>query len=268
MKNPSKTKSKVGSHGSAESQTGKILHARFRKFHHFDFILEDPISIPHRFSKKADIEIAGFLASLMSWGRRDIILKKSNELLGLMDDAPAEFINGYSQSDFKNIKRFVHRTFNGQDFDFFFMALKNIYLEKKGLEGLITSGVRKGGIKDGIQGLRLRFLELNPPERTLKHIPNPGRSSPCKRMNMFLRWMVRKDDQNIDFGIWKGIQASALLIPLDIHVGKEARKLGLLKRKQNDWQAVEELTGALKKYDRQDPVRFDFALFGEGVSRK
>jgi uncharacterized protein (TIGR02757 family) len=233
------------------------------------FIVSDPISIPHRFSKKEDIEIAAFLAASISWGQRPTILKNASTLMSLMENCPQDFVMNSSEMELMKFRNFVHRTFNGEDCMFFLLALKHIYKNCGGLENVFTLGFQKDAtIKNAIINFRDRFLETEHLSRSEKHISNPEKNSACKRINMFLRWMVRSDNKGVDFGLWKDIPPSALLCPLDVHSGNNARKYGLLTRNQNDWKAIEELTGNLRKFDANDPVKYDFALFGLGVFEK
>ena len=233
------------------------------------FIAEDPISIPHRFSQKEDIEVSGFLTAIISWGRRPAILKSAQKLMQLMDYAPYEFIIGADSLDLKRITGFVYRTFNSSDLLFLIEALRHLYLGKGGLESVCRSYFRETGeIKGLITGLRRELLGTTHLVRSEKHLAAPAKGSAAKRINMFLRWMIRRDDKGVDFGLWKSISPAALMIPLDVHSGNTARGLGLLQRKQNDWKAVEELTEKLRKFDPEDPVKYDFALFGTGVYGK
>ena len=231
------------------------------------FIEKDPVSIPHRFEIKEDIEISGFLTSILSWGQRPMILKKASILMELLENKPFEFITLASKEEFARFKTFIYRTFNGTDCSYFVSALREIYLFHGGLENVFINGYQNNSIKDALINFRKVFLSFKPPERTCKHFANVEKNASAKRLNMFLRWMVR-DDKIVDFGLWKGISASDLMIPLDLHAGRTARKLGLLKRNQNDWKAVEELTLKLKSFRPDDPVFYDYALFGVGVYGK
>lgn len=234
-----------------------------------EFIEKDPISIPHRFSLKEDIEIAGFFAATIAWGNRTMILNNAGKLMAMMDNAPYDFILNHAPSDLKPLEHFVHRTFNGIDCLYFIYSLKNIYINHVGLEKLFTDGYKQGlTIKSAITFFRSIFLETEYPDRTKKHLANPQKGSAAKRLNMFLRWMIRQDNKGVDFGIWKDIPPSVLQCPLDVHSGNVSRNLKLLKRKANDWKAVEELTKNLKYFDPIDPVKYDFALFGTGINEK
>ena len=224
------------------------------------FIESDPIQLPHRFTKKEDIEIVSFLISTIAWGKRGMIIKNGDRLIEIMENNPHEFILNYTSRKLE----FVHRTFNAIDLDFFFRSLRNIY-ENDGLENSFSVHPEIEGIKGRIVHFRERFLETEHEKRSEKHISNPMKGSAAKRINMFLRWMVRNDKQGVDFGIWKSIPASELYIPLDVHTSKHGRNLGLIQRKQDDWKALEELMSQLRKFDPVDPAKYDFALFGIGA---
>jgi uncharacterized protein (TIGR02757 family) len=234
------------------------------------FIEFDPISIPHQFSKKEDIEIAGFITATIAWGQRPTILKNANRLMAFMDGAPFDFVMHHQANDLLRLEGFVHRTFNDTDCKYFIKALKNIYQNHGGIEAIFQGAVLKLDLntEKGIVAFRKVFFELPFPPRTQKHLSDPGTNSAVKRLNMFLRWMVRKDKKGVDFGLWTAIHPRQLLCPLDIHSGRMARHLGLLDRNQNDWKAVVELTNTLKCMDPEDPVKYDFALFGLGVNQK
>ncbi len=242
----------------------EILEDNYRKFHQPFFIEDDPIHIPHLFTKKEDIEIAGFLTATIAWGQRKSILKSAHRIIKLMDGAPYDFILNHLEKDRAKVFGFVHRTFNADDLIYFFAALQNIYHNKGGLEKIFLHPQAKS-MKERLAHFRTIFFELDHLQRTEKHIANPFKGSAAKRINMFLRWMVRPSDAGIDFGIWTKLKPKDLMIPLDVHTSTVARKLKLLERKQNDWKAVEELTNNLKLFDANDPVKYDFALFGMGV---
>jgi len=231
------------------------------------FITNDPISIPHFFSKNEDIEISAFLTATIAWGQRPVILKNAKRLMLLMDEAPHDFILNATNADFNNFKTFVHRTFNGEDVLYFLRALQHIYKNHGGLESLFDVALLQSGgdMAQAIHHARSTFFSHRLPGRTAKHFADPLRNSSAKRINMFLRWMVRKDQCGVDFGIWEKIKPSQLYCPLDVHSGRVARELGLLSRKQNDWKSVEELTVNLRLLDANDPVKYDFALFGMGA---
>lgn len=231
-----------------------------------DFINDDPIQIPHSFTIKEDIEISAFLTATIAWGNRKSIVKNAKRLMVMMDNSPFEFVNKAIGKEFLPITKFVHRTFNGEDCLGFIYSLKQIYKEYGGLENVFTTGYNSNkSIEESIIYFRKIFMKNIELQRTGKHISDVARGSAAKRLNMFLRWMVRKDNKGVDFGLWKGISMSDLKIPLDVHTGNVSRKLGILERKQSDWKAVCELTQILSTIDASDPVRFDFALFGIGV---
>ncbi|NVO03601.1 MAG: TIGR02757 family protein [Bacteroidetes bacterium] len=251
------------------SELFDFLELKYLKYNQCSFIESDPISIPHQFSKKEDIEIAGFLTSIIAWGQRTTIINNANRLMNLMEGSPFEFIIYAHDKDFLKFENFVHRTFNGIDCICFLKSLQNIYRNHQGLETVFSNlYTEKQSIKDVISEFNKVFFEIAHISRSEKHLANPINGSAAKRLNMFLRWMIRKDKTGVDFGIWKQIPTSALFCPLDVHSGNVARTLGLLNRKQNDWNAVEELTSNLRKFDSNDPVKYDFALFGLGVFEK
>ncbi len=244
-----------------------FLDEKYVQFNTTAFIETDPISVPRQFSKKEDIEIAGFLSATIAWGQRKSIITNANRLVQLMDNDPYNFIIHHSTSDLNSFKKFVHRTFNGEDCIFFLRSLRHIYKKHHGLEAVFKKGLHKDSVnvKDAIVSFRSAFLETAHLPRVEKHVSNPAAKSSAKRLCMYLRWMVRHDQKGVDFGIWKSIDPSLLCLPLDVHTGNVSRKLELLKRTQNDWQAVEEITAALKQFDPKDPVKYDFALFGLGA---
>ncbi len=244
-----------------------FLNLKYDQYNRLDFIETDPISVPHQFSQKEDIEIAGFLAATIAWGQRKTIINNSNKLVQWMDYSPHNFVMNASKKEIEKFKDFKHRTFNGTDCIYFLRSLKNIYKNHDGLEGVFNTGFQKGGSKEAITFFREIFFEIDHPSRTLKHISNPEDNSAAKRINMYLRWMIRKDKRGVDFGLWK-TSPSLLCCPLDVHSGNVARKLGILKRTQNDWKAVKELTDILLEFDPKDPVKYDFALFGLGAFEK
>ncbi len=247
----------------------EFLDEKVEKYNLPSFIEHDPISIPHRFTQKEDIEIAGFLAATIAWGNRKSIVTSSDRMMKLMDESPYDFVMNHTSSDLKRLKGFVHRTFNADDFTCFIHALRHIYVEKGGLEKVFTVLMKnQNNPQQAISSFKKIFFEIEHPARTEKHISNPIEGSAAKRINMYLRWMVRSDKRGVDFGIWKKIPASSLSIPLDVHTGNIARKLGILTRKQNDWKAVEELDSVLRTFDADDPVKYDFALFGLGALEK
>jgi uncharacterized protein (TIGR02757 family) len=242
-----------------------MLEEAYGQFARPDFIDNDPIKIPKRFSSKEDIEIAGFLTATIAWGQRISIIKSANRLMALMDEAPHDFIVNHEAKDRKRFKGFVHRTFNADDAMFFMASLQHIYTKKQGLESAFSSPEATSNF-ERLSRFHELFFSIEHLDRSKKHVSNPVKGSSAKRLNMFLRWMVRSSKEGIDFGIWKSISASELMIPLDVHTGNVARKLGLLTRKQDDWKAVNELTQRLTNFDANDPVRYDLALFGMGVN--
>lgn len=247
----------------------EFLEEKLNVYNNRAFIEHDPISIPHRFSKKEDIEISGFLAATISWGNRKSIITNAQSLMQRMEFAPYDFVMHHSKKDLHRLDTFVHRTFNARDCSFFISALRQLYLHHGGLEGAFGGVKTDGGfpLKESIVLFRTRFLETPHLQRSEKHLSNPAQKSSAKRICMYLRWMVRKDKRGVDFGLWNSIPMSELCLPLDIHTGSIGRELGLLKRKQNDWQAVEEITTLLRQMDPQDPIKYDFALFGSGVDK-
>ena len=248
------------------------MEEKYRLYNQTSFIKDDPISIPHRFSKKEDIEISGFFAATFSWGRRETIIQKSGLLMEMMDNSPFDFILNSSKKDINAFGKFKHRTFNGSDCINFLLSLKNIYQNLGGLETVLGKPIKnnnyEGGIIENISFFRKSFFLNKNFYSSGRHVSNPQKKSSLKRINMFLRWMVRKDKNGVDFGLWKNLRPYQLLCPLDVHSGNVARKLGILTRKQNDLKAVIELTDFLKKFDAEDPVKYDFALFGLGVFEK
>ena len=243
-----------------------LLDDRVKRYNHTDFIETDPIQIPHRFSRKEDIEIAGFLAATIAWGQRKSIINNANRLMELMDNAPFEFITESSDNEKKIVSGFVHRTFNGSDCTFFLNSLKNIYKHPGGLEHVFTVGYQtEKTTYSALQHFRKTFLELPHDIHIRKHVSDVAANSSAKRLNMFLRWMVRSDENGVDFGLWKNIPMSALMLPLDVHTGDVGRALGILQRRQNDWKAVEEITAVLRSFDPNDPIKYDYALFGIGA---
>ena len=235
------------------------------------FITLDPISIPHRFSKKQDIEISGFFAAILAWGQRKTIINKCLELFTLMDNAPHDFLLHHREEDLKSLLNFKHRTFNEVDTLYFVHFLSWYYRRFESLEDAFLIG--QTGQTDSMESILTRFHEYffslpDAPSRTKKHIATPVRKAACKRINMYLRWMVRDDDKGVDFGLWKRIKPAQLICPCDLHVDRVGRKLGLITRNQTDWQTALELTERLREFDPVDPVKYDFALFGLGVEEK
>lgn len=237
------------------------------KVNNLDFITLDPISIPHRFDTKQDVEIAGFFSAILAWGNRKTIINKASELMHLMDNSPYEFILNHQETDLKSLLTFKHRTFQATDLLYFIDFLKRFYQQHNSLElAFRPKEMTHYNQKAALTHFhKLVFSDKNAPLRSKKHIATPAKNSTCKRLNMYLRWMVRSDDHKVDFGIWPSIPMSSLMIPIDVHVEKYARQFGLLQRKQRDWTAVEEITTNLKKLNADDPVVYDYALFGLGV---
>ncbi|TCO09644.1 TIGR02757 family protein [Natronoflexus pectinivorans] len=258
----------MGSLNSIPQQTIEFLNTKAAFYHAPWFIKEDPISIPHRFSRKEDIEISAFLTAIITWGQRKMILQKASLLMELMENNPHDFLINAGHQEFQKFNSFVYRTFNHVDCIYFLSTLRNIYRHHGGLEELFLIGYKTNQcIFDALVYFRQFFTSFSPMPRTGKHLANVEKGSAAKRFNMFLRWMVRPDE-GVDFGIWKKIDPAHLMIPLDVHVARVARNLGILQRKQNDWKAVVELTQELKKIRPHDPVFYDYALFGSGVYEK
>lgn len=249
-------------------QLKETLDYYYDKYNRLSFIETDPISLPHQFTQKQDIEIAALFASVLAWGNRKTIIQSTQSILKKMDNKPYDFILNHKENDLQPFLGFRHRTFNDTDLLYFIHFLHHVYSKHESLEEVFLN-VPSNNPANGLNQFYNRFISLeNFPLRTKKHIASPQKKSACKRMNMFLRWMVRKDERGVDFGIWNRIDMSDLYIPLDVHVEKTARKLRLLTRKQVDWIAVAELTDNLKKFDSLDPVKYDFALFGMSIESK
>ena len=252
------------------SEIKELLDEKYFQFNNKSFIETDPISIPHQFSKKEDIEIASLLVATIAWGQRTSIINNGNKLMRLMNDEPHDFILNFTKKDAARFEGFVHRTFNSTDCVFFLNSLKHIYTKHGGLEAAFSTDFssKETDVKNAITNFRALFLNTEHQSRSEKHISNPSAKSSAKRLCMFLRWMVRNDKKGVDFGIWKKMKPAELICPIDLHVARVARKLGLLQRTSTDWQAAMELTAELKVFDQQDPVKYDFALFGLGVIEK
>jgi len=245
----------------------EFLDKKVGEYNRPEFIKDDPISIPHLFTKKQDIEIAGFFAAIFSWGNRTTIINKSKELIKRMDNSPYEFIENHTVKDLKTLKGFKHRTFNEDDLFYFVESLHHHYSKHNSLEQAFFP-TKNSNTEQGLIQFRNYFFSHEHLKRTEKHISSPLQKSTCKRLAMFLRWMVRKDNNGVDFGLWENISSSQLICPIDVHVARVAKKLGLLKRKQVDWLAAIELTESLRQLDKGDPVKYDFALFNLGVIEK
>lgn len=251
----------------------EFLDEKVEQYNCKSFIGPDPISIPHLFTKKEDIEISGFLIATIAWGKREMIIRNGKKLMEIMDYSPYEFVINYNEkSDYKFLRDFKHRTFNASDLNYFLKSLQYCYQKYGSLESIFNSFItaKTTNVKESIIGFRSVFFELNKEEkfRTFKHVSNPGNGSAAKRINMFLRWMVRSDNKGVDFGIWNSISPSILSCPLDVHSGNVARALNLLDRKQDDWKALTELDQNLRLLEPKDPVKYDFALFGLGVNEQ
>lgn len=242
-----------------------FLDSKVDQYNNLKFIESDPIQIPHQYSLKEDIEIAAFLTATIAWGNRTSIIKSAKDLMERMDHAPHEFIMNHNHRDLKVLDGFVHRTFNTLDTVQFVISLRHIYTTYGGIEPIFFNNSQPDSLQLAIHKFKTHFFEIKHTKRTKKHISDPQKNSAAKRINMFLRWMVRSNITGVDFGLWNSILPSQLSCPLDVHSGKVARKLGMLKRKQNDGKAVDELDQILRKLDPKDPVKYDFALFGLGV---
>ena len=249
-----------------ESELREFLDQKADLYNNPNFIETDPIQIPHQFSSKKDIEISGFLTSTIAWGNRKMIINNANKMMDIMGNSPYDFVMNYDKSN-PQIDVFVHRTFNGIDLNYFLLALRHIYEKHGDLEQVFIPQPQQD-LQAKISDFKRIFFEIDHPLRTQKHVSDPMKGSAAKRINMFLRWMVRNDNKGVDFGIWSHISPAQLSCPLDVHSGNVARKLGLLTRKQNDAKALKELDANLLKFDPNDPVKYDFALFGLGVFEK
>lgn len=250
----------------SDAEIYQLLEEKTRQYNCTDFIETDPIQIPRQFAGKENIEIAGFLAATIAWGQRTTIIKNAQRLMEGMEHDPYQFLMNSNESDWLHFENFKHRTFNGVDCIFFLRSLKHIYENRGGLEAVFTEGyLKEKSVAGALRNFRKVFYEVAHESRSQKHISNIDKNASAKRLNMYLRWMVRKDQAGVDFGIWNGIPMSALLLPLDVHTGKQARQLGLLSRMQDDWKAVQEVTESLRRFDPNDPIKYDFALFGLGA---
>lgn len=247
----------------SKSEIKSFLDQKVEEYNNHSFVGDDPISIPHKFSKKEDIEIIGFLMATIAWGNRKSIISNGYKLVELMNNEPYSFTLGYDGELLNST--FVHRTFNAVDLDFFIRSLQNIYTKQGGLEAVFNKDLTA---KERINHFREIFLATPHDTRSEKHIANPEKGSSAKRINMFLRWMIRNDRKEVDFGLWHHHSQAELYVPLDVHTGNSARKLGLIKRNQNDWKALEELMMNLKSFDPADPCKYDFALFGLSANKE
>ncbi|MFT5917779.1 MAG: hypothetical protein ACI81T_004296 [Bacteroidia bacterium] len=248
----------------------QILDPKVLEYNQKEFVKDDPISIPHKFTKLQDIEIMAFWSAMLAWGKRITIINKSEQLVSLMDNAPHDFMLNHEESDLKRFLSFKHRTFNDIDTLYFLAFFKHFYSENDSLETAFSKHINPTDItiENGLVGFHNQFFSLPDfPARTKKHVATPARKSACKRICMFLRWMVRQDEHGVDFGLWSTIKPSQLVCPLDVHVERVARSLNLITRKQTDWQTALELTANLRKLDKEDPVKYDFGLFGMGLEK-
>jgi len=248
-----------------KTELKEFLDEKVIQYNNSKFIESDPIQIPHRYHLKEDIEISGFLTATIAWGNRKMIIKNANRMMELMGNSPYDFVMDHKEHHLDNFEGFVHRTFNSIDFTYFIKALKHIYSNHNGLEQIFSKNRSSISMQPAIHSFKNIFFETSHLKRSEKHISDPLKGSAAKRINMFLRWMVRNDIAGVDFGIWKSISPSLLSCPLDVHSGNVARKLNLLQRKQNDAKALAELDASLREMDNNDPVKYDFALFGLGV---
>lgn len=248
-----------------ESELKDFLDEKVHLYNHPNFIESDPIQIPHLYSLKEDMEIAGFLSATIAWGNRKMIITNAKKMMELMGNSPYDFVMNHQEHHLEGLENFVHRTFNSTDFQFFVRSLQHIYKSHQGLEAVFSTHRSAADLQPTISAFKKVFFEIPHLSRTEKHISDPMNNSAAKRINMFLRWMVRQDTNGVDLGIWKSISPAQLSCPLDVHSGNVARKLGLLSRKQNDGKALAELDSNLRKFDPKDPVKYDFALFGLGV---
>ena len=248
-----------------KSELKEFLDEKVLLYNNPKFIESDPIQIPHQFTLKEDIEIAGFLTATIAWGNRKMIINNSKRMVTMMGNSPYDFVMSHTDTQLENLEGFVHRTFNSHDFVTFIKGLQHIYTNHNGLESAFAKNKQPLSMQTSIAEFKKLFFEVEHQQRTMKHVSDPIQGSAAKRINMFLRWMCRNDNAGVDFGIWKTIPMAALSCPLDVHSGNVARKLGLLSRKQNDGKALAELDASLRQLDATDPVKYDFALFGLGV---
>ena len=245
-----------------------FLEAKVETYEHPRFLESDPIQVPHRFQRKEDIEISAFLTATIAWGNRKSIMANALKMMRLLDDAPFDFVMGHNENDLGSLDPFVHRTFNGVDLVFFVKGLRHLYERHDGFEAVFARNARKDGLQPAISAFKEIFFEVPHPKRTTKHLSDPAKGSAAKRLNRCLRWMVRPGHRGVAFGLWPSLSPAQLSCPLDVHSGNVARKLKLLKRRQNDAKALSELDANLRRLDPEDPVKYDFALFGLGVFEK
>lgn len=245
----------------------ELLDSLHDKYNSPDFIESDPISVPHMFEGREDREIAGFLSSTIAWGNRKAIVKSGRRMMEFMGGEPYDFTVNASEGELRSLEKYVHRTFNGGDFRDFVLSLRRMYAESGGLGGFFQDRYEaRGDMRMVLADFRREFFGCEHAARCEKHVSSIEKKAACKRLNMFLRWMVRSDGRGVDFGMWTRIPSSALYLPLDVHSANMGRALGLLERRQNDWKAVEEITASLREFDPDDPVKYDFALFGAGIA--
>ena len=249
-----------------QEELRELLEHLHDKYNRVEFIEPDPISIPHSFTLREDREIAGFMAATIAWGNRKAIIKSARRMMNYMDDAPYDFVCNASSKELSHLQSYVHRTFNGQDFTDFVLCMRHIIEKYSSIGEFFES--RYEATKDlrcVLAEFRKEFFSCEHNPHCEKHLSSIERGAACKRLNMYLRWFVREDNRGVDFGLWKKIPMSALYLPLDVHSGNMGRALGLLTRKQSDWKATEQITAALREFDPNDPVRYDFSLFGAGI---
>ncbi len=245
-----------------------FLNEKVLQYNNSKFLADDPLCVPHSFEKKEDIEISAFLTATIAWGNRKSIINNAYSLMDLMEGEPYRFVTEFDPHKTNTLSKFVHRTFNGEDLEYFIRGLQNIYTHHGGLETVFTNFAEEHSLQPAISSFKKIFFELPHPKRSTKHISDPSKGSAAKRINMFLRWMVRSNSTGVDFGLWQNLSPAQLSCPLDVHSGRVARKLGLLSRNQNDAKSVVELDTRLRLLDPVDPVKYDFALFGLGVFEK
>ena len=250
----------------SEEELRALLERLHDRYNRPEFIDDDPICVPHRYTDAADREIAGFLSATIAWGNRRTIVRNGHRMMHFLDDAPADFVRHASERELAQLASFTHRTFNGGDLRDFVLALRRIVTRRGSLGAFFeTTYEATQSLPQTLAAFRSEFFAGKHAPRCEKHLSSVERGAACKRLCMYLRWMVRRDDRGVDFGLWQRIPMSALRLPLDVHVGEVGRALGLLTRRQNDWRAVEELTAALRRFDASDPARYDYALFGAGI---
>ena len=244
-----------------------LLESLHDRYNNTAFIEPDPISVPHSFEGRVDREIAGFMASTIAWGNRKAIVSSAHRMMRYMDNAPEDFVRNASEADLDHLRSYVHRTFNGEDFRDFVLCLRHIIQGWGSVGGYFEERFKvHGDLRRVFSDFRREFFSVEHNPHCEKHLSSIDRGAACKRLCMYLRWMVRRDDRGVDFGLWTGIPMSALYLPLDIHTGRIGRSMGLLSRKQDDWKAVEEITATLRDMCPEDPSRYDYSLFGLGIS--